>query len=478
MIENLLNPVAFNIGNLEIRWYAIILVSGMLAGLLYMIIDGRRYKLNSDFSLECWLWCIVLAIIFARVFYVVAHPKTYFPIKSWDDFVQLFAIWNGGITILGGILGGILGAYIASIRYKRNFLMICDFLAPAVLIGQIIGRWGNYVNQEAYGLLITDPNLQWFPFGVYIDALQEWHCATFFYEMVLNAVGFVILYLFSRKVKRNGIIASAYICWYCMVRAIMESVRLDAVITSSGLRVTQLICIIFTIVTFILIMLLQFKVFDRFDKKGYLIKELSVAYGDVPLEERRKKSSGANSSGEKESSDLTVLSEAQSKAADKGNISEDKTGSELGSDNNKGDKHFESFKAENGDSKKVEDSGKHASDMGKVENTENKTAPKKSVTDTETKSNKRSGNNSVKSDVSKSSTNSNVGTFGQKAVAKAKNSENNSAVKSSKSENIDSSNNDTESAIAFKFGNLKAEEGGNVKKEKAGKTKKSEDKEV
>lgn len=288
MLNNALNPIAFSIGNFEVKWYAIILVAGMIAGLIYIILDGKRYKLSSDFAIECWLWCIVLAIIFARFFYVVAHPSTYFPIKSWDDFVNLFAIWNGGITILGGILGGILGAYIASVRYRRNFLMVCDYCAPAVLIGQIIGRWGNYVNQEAYGVVVTNPDLQWFPFSVYIDHTQQWHCATFFYEIVLNAIGFVALYLISRKVKHNGIIASGYIFWYCVVRAILETFRLDAVVTESGLRVTQLICIIFAVISFVIIILIQFKVFDKIDKKGWLLKESAVAAGDIPLEERKK----------------------------------------------------------------------------------------------------------------------------------------------------------------------------------------------
>lgn len=289
MLNNALNPVAFTIGGLEVKWYAIILVSGMIAGLIYIILDGKRYKLSSDFAIECWLWCIVLAIIFARFFYVVAHPSIYFPIESWDDFLNLFKIWNGGITILGGILGGILGAYIASVRYKRNFLMVCDYCAPAVLIGQIIGRWGNYVNQEAYGIVVTNPDLQWFPFSVYIDQTQQWHCATFFYEIVLNAIGFVALYLLSRKVKHNGIIAGGYIFWYCVVRAILETLRLDAVVTDSGLRVTQLICIIFAVISFTIIMLIHFKVFDKIDKKGWLLKAPAVAAGDIPLKERKKK---------------------------------------------------------------------------------------------------------------------------------------------------------------------------------------------
>ena len=288
MLNNALNPVAFSIGGLEVKWYAIILVTGMIAGLIYIILDGKRYKLSSDFAIECWLWCIVLAIIFARFFYVIAHPSIYFPIESWDDFLNLFKIWNGGITILGGILGGILGAYIASVRYRRNFLMVCDYCAPAVLIGQIIGRWGNYVNQEAYGVVVTNPDLQWFPFSVYIDQTQQWHCATFFYEIVLNAIGFVVLYLLSRKVKHNGIIAGGYIFWYCVVRAILETFRLDAVVTDSGLRVTQLICIIFAIISFVIIMLIHFKVFDKIDKKGWLLKAPAVAAGDIPLEERKK----------------------------------------------------------------------------------------------------------------------------------------------------------------------------------------------
>mgnify|MGYP005763635459 FL=1 len=251
-----INKIAFTIGNLEVAWYGIIIVIGMIAGLTIICFECKRVNLNVDDAVELFLWVIPLAVVFCRVFYVGARPDVYFPVESWSDFVDLIAIWDGGITIIGGLVGGLIGASIFAYRMRRkcNFGNVVDLIVVPLLTGQIIGRLGNFVNQEAFGIPITDPRLQTFPFAVWIDQPQGvepeyhdlvysnvpgWFAATFFYEMVWNFIGACIFFAIWRKNKRfPGILGFCYFFWYFLGRAWLESLRIDAV------PVTQVACIV------------------------------------------------------------------------------------------------------------------------------------------------------------------------------------------------------------------------------------------
>ena len=252
-----INKIAFTIGNLEVAWYGIIIVIGMIAGLTIICFECKRVNLNVDDAVELFLWVIPLAVVFCRVFYVGARPDVYFPVESWSDFVDLIAIWDGGITIIGGLVGGLIGASIFAYRMRRkcNFGNVVDLIVVPLLTGQIIGRLGNFVNQEAFGIPITDdPRFQTFPFAVWIDQPQGvepeyhdlvysnvpgWFAATFFYEMVWNFIGACIFFAIWRKNKRfPGILGFCYFFWYFLGRAWLESLRIDAV------PVTQVACIV------------------------------------------------------------------------------------------------------------------------------------------------------------------------------------------------------------------------------------------
>lgn len=251
-----INKIAFTIGDLEVAWYGIIIVIGMIAGLTIICFECKRVNLNVDDAVELFLWVIPLAVVFCRVFYVGARPDVYFPVESWSDFVDLIAIWDGGITIIGGLVGGLIGASIFAYRMRRkcNFGNVVDLIVVPLLTGQIIGRLGNFVNQEAFGIPITDSRLQTFPFAVWIDQPQGvepeyhdlvysnvpgWFAATFFYEMVWNFIGACIFFAIWRKNKRfPGILGFCYFFWYFLGRAWLESLRIDAV------PVTQVACIV------------------------------------------------------------------------------------------------------------------------------------------------------------------------------------------------------------------------------------------
>ena len=119
-----------------------------------------------------------------------------------------------------------------------------DFAMPSLILGQAIGRWGNFVNQEAFGNLITDPNLQFFPYGVYIERLGEWHQATFFYESMWNLAVFIIMMLVARKVKKAGWMTAIYFIGYGLGRFFIEGLRTDSLYLVPGIRVSQLVSLI------------------------------------------------------------------------------------------------------------------------------------------------------------------------------------------------------------------------------------------
>lgn len=251
---------AIQIGSLEIKWYALFIVFSMIIGLVYVCVQCKKINLNTDDAVELFLWIIPLAIVFARVMYIIpGRVDEYFPWNSWNDFVKFIAIWEGGLTIIGGIVGGVLGGIFFTIRHKKqcNFGNVADLVVVPLLTGQIIGRLGNYVNQEAFGLPITDERFMTFPFGVHItdpsgysdkfyDTVWDninygkgWFCATFFYEMCWNFIGLIFCLVFWQKGKNKkypGFMLMFYFFWYMLGRFWLEFLRLDAV------PVTKVLC--------------------------------------------------------------------------------------------------------------------------------------------------------------------------------------------------------------------------------------------
>lgn len=253
MLNGSINPVAFTIFNLEVRWYGIIIVFGMLVGLgtaFYLI---KRKGLNADYALEMFLWAIPLALVGARLYYVLTTLE-----RGWS-FADVFNLRTGGLAIYGGLIGGVVGLLIFSLRRKVNFLTVLDIAAVSVIIGQAIGRYGNFVNQEAYGIPITNEGLQFFPIGVYIDhcsaagcscgGAEHWHAATFFYESFWNLAGYLVLLLW---LDRKNIFTGFSLCFYLVYegigRSIIEGLRTDSLYFLSSvfgdtIRISQMLSI-------------------------------------------------------------------------------------------------------------------------------------------------------------------------------------------------------------------------------------------
>ena len=189
----------FGIQGLNIAWYGVIIASGLVLGLILGTLRARRRGWSSDLLLDFILLAVPLAIIGARAYYVAFEWK-YFAANP----ELIIAINTGGLAIYGAVIGGFLAAFIFSKVAKFPFLKLIDLVIPSLILGQAIGRWGNFINQEAFGALVTNPSLQFFPLAVYIESLGEWHQATFFYESLCNTILLVVTLLLGRKGVREA----------------------------------------------------------------------------------------------------------------------------------------------------------------------------------------------------------------------------------------------------------------------------------
>jgi len=238
----LINPEILELGPLSIRWYGVILALGAVAGLLLAIQEGKRFGIKSDFFMDLLLIGAPTAIIFARIYYVVFQWDYYK--NNLGDIVK---IWNGGIAIYGAIIGALICGYFFSRAKGYSFWRIADICAPSLLIGQMIGRWGNFVNQEAYGGPVEESFLrntlhipdfivnQMFINGTYVHP-------TFLYESIWSLVGLVILLIIRRqRFLREGELLAIYIGWYSIGRFFIEALRTDSLAFSGPQWLADLI---------------------------------------------------------------------------------------------------------------------------------------------------------------------------------------------------------------------------------------------
>ena len=225
-----LNPVAFKIFGAEIRWYALILCMGIIAAFIYFMRRGRRTEgFTEDDVLNVTLLAVPLAIVGARVLYVATNLDSY---KSFWDMIN---IRNGGIAVYGAITFGLLTFLVYAKAKRLSALKLLDAVAPAVLLGQIIGRWGNFVNGEAFGLSANVEKLPWRMevTSSYTDRMLKVTHPTFLYESLWNLTGFLIINVIYKRKKFDGQIFLLYVSWYGLGRGFIELLRADS-LTVSG----------------------------------------------------------------------------------------------------------------------------------------------------------------------------------------------------------------------------------------------------
>ena len=247
----------FEIFGMEIHWYGVILTTGMVVAFCLFLYLAKLKKIEVDFSLTMFLLAIIFAIVGARLIYVVPRASDYDYFVTWDGLLRAVSISEGGLSIIGGIPAGALGIYIACRMYKKSIFRVLDIVIPCLLLGQIIGRWGNIVNSELYGVEITNQFFQTFPFAMLING--TWHASIPFYEMMINLVGFagIITLMFTLKEKlKVGAVAALYVFWYCLVRGILEIWKVGNLMWGN-IGAIQLICYILAPVGLVLLVLIQ-----------------------------------------------------------------------------------------------------------------------------------------------------------------------------------------------------------------------------
>ena len=235
-------PSGFTLFGLEIKFYGITSALAYMLGVLITCLLAKKRGFKADNILTLALYVIPLAIIGARVYYVL------FSLDKYTNFVDVFKIWEGGLAFYGGLIGGAIGVGLYCIIHKKNIFALFDLIAVAMVFAQGVGRWGNFFNQEAFGYEVTNPDWQWFPFAVYIENLGEWHLATFFYESLWDFATFAVLLTMLLKVnfKGPGVVGASYFVLYGIGRAWIEGLRTDSLYWGS-LRVSQVLSIIFVI---------------------------------------------------------------------------------------------------------------------------------------------------------------------------------------------------------------------------------------
>ena len=244
----IIDPIAFTVFDVHIYWYGIIIAAAIGLGLWMAAREAKRKNYYKDMVIDIALLIIPLAVVFARIYYVLFQWEWFA-----EDWSRIYKTWEGGLAIYGAVIGGLVGAVIFCRWKKFKFSEVADILAPSLLLGQIIGRWGNFINQEAFGPKVEEAAWQWFPYAVYIEGNRAWHMATFFYESLWNVGVLIFLLLYRKKERKAGSVFLWYMVLYGVGRFWIEGLRMDSLMLGS-LRVSQLLSAL--IVVFALVMLI------------------------------------------------------------------------------------------------------------------------------------------------------------------------------------------------------------------------------
>ena len=241
-----MNRVFINIGPITIYWYTFLILIAVLIGYEIAIYYSKKQNYNSLAISDMSLYLIVWSIIGARLYYVIFNYDAF-----KDDFLGIFQIWRGGLAIYGGIIGGLLYIIYYCHKKKINFIKILDIFSLSLLLGQAIGRWGNFFNSEAYGSITTKEALQQLHIpefiinGMYIEDLYRQ--PTFLYESLWCLIGVVILWIIRKKSHQTGRQISFYLMWYGLGRFFIEGLRSDSLYLGT-FRISQIVSIIIFII--------------------------------------------------------------------------------------------------------------------------------------------------------------------------------------------------------------------------------------
>ncbi len=253
-----MNPVLFTIGNFEIRWYSVLILTGVVLGYIIAEKEAKRFRFNTDFLFNMFFYALIFGIIGARLYYVAFNWSSYA-----SNPVSILYVWEGGLAIHGGIIAGLITMYLYCKKYDVSLIRVLDFVCPSLILAQAIGRWGNFFNGEAHGPATTLLALQnkhipdFIIKGMQINGV--YYEPTFFYESLWCLLGFIIMLIVRRSKKTKiGTLTAIYLMWYGIGRFFIEGMRTDSLMLG-GFRVAQIISIIMFIIGLLAIMIISRK---------------------------------------------------------------------------------------------------------------------------------------------------------------------------------------------------------------------------
>ncbi|MBQ2893621.1 MAG: prolipoprotein diacylglyceryl transferase [Oscillospiraceae bacterium] len=242
---------SFEIGSLSIHIYGILIAVGLLLAVLYAWKRCDRFGIKENDLTDGVLWIVPLAVVCARLYYCAFEWESY-----RANPISILYIWNGGLAIYGGVIGAAIGVVIHCMVKKIKIPALLDLVVLGFLIGQCIGRWGNFFNREAFGSA-TDSFLR---MGLFNTRTGNWeyHHPTFFYESMWNLAGFLLLHFLSKKRKYDGQIALGYVAWYGLGRAVIEGLRTDSLYWGP-FRVSQVLAAVSCFAAVVVMMVMAFR---------------------------------------------------------------------------------------------------------------------------------------------------------------------------------------------------------------------------
>ena len=251
-------PAGFSIGSFEVRFYGLIIAMGLILAVCYALRRKEQFGLSEDDLLDGVLWIPPFAIACARLYYCAFE---------WEQYaanpISILYIWEGGIAIYGAVIGAAIGVIIHCKVFKKiSVLATLDLVSLGFMIGQMMGRWGNFFNREAHGG-VTDSYLR---MGLInpVTGQGAYYHPTFLYESLWNLVGFILIHFLSKKRKYDGQVAQYYVAWYGLGRAMIEGLRTDS-LWWGNFRVSQVLAAASCLAAVILLMVMAFRPHDPAD---------------------------------------------------------------------------------------------------------------------------------------------------------------------------------------------------------------------
>lgn len=253
-----MNPIFLEIGPIQIYWYSIFILIAFIIGGYLAIKEAKRFNISTDFMTNLFFYLVPIVLIGARLYYVLFNLDYYLA-----NPIDIIKVWEGGLAIHGGLLAGLLFLIFYTRKYKVSTIRMLDIAVVSVIIGQAIGRWGNFFNSEAYGPIVSLEFLQQLHLpnfiidGMLIDGFYRQ--PTFLYESIWCCIGFIIMFLLRyTKYLRLGQLTSFYLVWYGIERFIVEGLRTDSLMLGP-LKMAQIVSLVMVVVGFILFIVLQRK---------------------------------------------------------------------------------------------------------------------------------------------------------------------------------------------------------------------------